>query len=187
MRLAKNVRGTVEASESFRGKLVRMMKEEVSSCKRYMYLSRRGGSVILYMVFIRIPNGLQGTGEHIENDDTSSSISPPPTPEWLIVDSIVKSWIFLMFAKTLQEVGGHRCFLQLSSRPATMEVSANEHIEDDDTSSSTSPPPTPEWLIVDSIVKSWIFLMFAETLQGQDTLLPQAFNTMTLQDPTNGK
>nr|GEV93992.1 hypothetical protein [Tanacetum cinerariifolium] len=33
MRLAKKVRGTVEVSESFRGKLVRMMGEEVSCCR----------------------------------------------------------------------------------------------------------------------------------------------------------
>ncbi|GJW37323.1 hybrid signal transduction histidine kinase M [Tanacetum coccineum] len=41
-----------------------------------------------------------------------------------------------------------------------------KHIEDDDTSSPTSPPPpTPEWLTADSIVKSWIFLTLAKTLQ----------------------
>ncbi|GJY98854.1 hypothetical protein Tco_0516284 [Tanacetum coccineum] len=33
MRLAKKVRGTVEASESFRGKLVKTMGEEASCCR----------------------------------------------------------------------------------------------------------------------------------------------------------
>ncbi|GJT49982.1 hypothetical protein Tco_0976139 [Tanacetum coccineum] len=33
MRLAKKVRGTVEASDSFRGKLVKTMREEASCCK----------------------------------------------------------------------------------------------------------------------------------------------------------
>ncbi|GJV12214.1 hypothetical protein Tco_1353755 [Tanacetum coccineum] len=37
----------------------------------------------------------------------------------------------------------------------------------DGTSSSTAPPPTDEWLTIDSIVKSWIFLTFVETLQGR--------------------
>ncbi|GJV58695.1 hypothetical protein Tco_1464795 [Tanacetum coccineum] len=33
MRLAKKVKGTVEASESFRGKLVKTMREEASCCR----------------------------------------------------------------------------------------------------------------------------------------------------------
>ncbi|GJW26668.1 hypothetical protein Tco_0040479 [Tanacetum coccineum] len=44
-----------------------------------------------------------------------------------------------------------------------------KHIQGDDTNTSSSTPPTPttEWLTVDSIVKSWIFLTLAETLQGR--------------------
>nr|GEU60971.1 reverse transcriptase domain-containing protein [Tanacetum cinerariifolium] len=44
-----------------------------------------------------------------------------------------------------------------------------QHIQGDETntSSSTPPPPTTEWLTVDFIVKSWIFLTLAETLQGR--------------------
>nr|GEV81154.1 hypothetical protein [Tanacetum cinerariifolium] len=42
-----------------------------------------------------------------------------------------------------------------------------KHIQSDCASSFTFPPPTIEWLNVDSIVKSWIFLMLAETLQGR--------------------
>nr|GEV08837.1 hypothetical protein [Tanacetum cinerariifolium] len=34
MRLAKKVRGTVEASELFKGKLVKTMREEASCCKK---------------------------------------------------------------------------------------------------------------------------------------------------------
>ncbi|GJX93208.1 hypothetical protein Tco_0347794 [Tanacetum coccineum] len=42
-----------------------------------------------------------------------------------------------------------------------------KHIQGDGTSSSTAPPPMDEWLTIDSIVKSWIFLTFVETLQGR--------------------
>ncbi|GJX93207.1 hypothetical protein Tco_0347793 [Tanacetum coccineum] len=41
--------------------------------------------------------------DHIQGDGTSSSTAPPPTDEWLTIDSIVKSWIFLTFVETLQE------------------------------------------------------------------------------------
>nr|GFB59766.1 hybrid signal transduction histidine kinase M [Tanacetum cinerariifolium] len=37
-----------------------------------------------------------------ESDDESSSPPPPPTDEWKTTDSIVKSWIFLTLAPTLQ-------------------------------------------------------------------------------------
>ncbi|GJU84384.1 hybrid signal transduction histidine kinase M [Tanacetum coccineum] len=45
-----------------------------------------------------------GVLKHIEgeSDDESSSDPPPPTDEWKTADSIVKSWIFLTLAPTLQ-------------------------------------------------------------------------------------
>ncbi|GJR15020.1 ribonuclease H-like domain-containing protein [Tanacetum coccineum] len=43
-----------------------------------------------------------GVLKHIQSAPISSSTPPPPTDEWLTVDSIVKSWIFLTLAPTLQ-------------------------------------------------------------------------------------
>ena len=43
-----------------------------------------------------------GVLKHIEGETTASSSSAPPTEEWLTADSIVKSWIILTLAPTLQ-------------------------------------------------------------------------------------
>ncbi|GKB94486.1 hypothetical protein Tco_0980623 [Tanacetum coccineum] len=58
MKLAKNVRGTVEASESLRGEIGKDDGEVGIVLQNIVYLSGRGGSVVLYTVFIRIQNGL---------------------------------------------------------------------------------------------------------------------------------
>ncbi|GKC91578.1 hypothetical protein Tco_1152227 [Tanacetum coccineum] len=56
--------------------------------------------------FLKIHCENFGVLNHIEgesDDDANSSDPPPPTDEWKTADSIVKSWIFLTLAPTLQE------------------------------------------------------------------------------------
>ena len=36
-------------------------------------------------------------------DEATSSTKPPPTAEWLAIDSIILSWIFTTMSKTLQQ------------------------------------------------------------------------------------
>ncbi|GJV04225.1 hypothetical protein Tco_1337794 [Tanacetum coccineum] len=107
----KTVRGGDDAfSTLFRPELIASFSTLSSSAERKMppttFLDNEAiydFDVLILSIFLEAKSGTSFLDYGESDDDANSSDPPPPTDEWKTADSIVKSWIFLTLAPTLQD------------------------------------------------------------------------------------